>query len=135
MGHMRFWSRAILLGACVAGIFGCDDKQTYVKVNVAGSSTFTKVTLSLSISGQDAKTFQNVTFSQTSPFKVGLAVPASLTGTITISGEASTSGCIVGQGGPVSADAQAAETGPGVTLTINAISGGPGLDAGTATRY
>jgi len=40
----------------------------------------------------------------------------------------------VGQGGPVSADAQAAETGPAVTLTINAISGCPGMDAGTDTR-
>ena len=46
---MKFWSRAVLLGACVAGIFGCDDKQTYLKVNVAGATAFTKVTLSLSV--------------------------------------------------------------------------------------
>src|SRR3569623_1940648 len=134
MVPMRCRSWAVLLGACVAGILGCDDQQTYVKVNVAGNSAFTKVTLSLSINGQESKTFQNVTFSQTTLFKVGLAVPASLTGAISVAGDASSGSCVVGMGGPVFADAHAAETGDGVALTINAVSGCPGMDAGMDLR-
>ena len=131
---MKLWSRVVLLGACVAGVLGCDDKQTYVKVDVVSRTALMDVTLSLTIAGQDTKTFRNVNLGPTTAYKAGLSVPASLTGTIVISGEASSGTCVVGTGGPVSADAHAAETGDGVMLTITPVTGCPGADAGTDAR-
>ncbi|HEX2659327.1 MAG TPA: hypothetical protein VHU40_13680, partial [Polyangia bacterium] len=97
----------------------CDDDRGVISVDVlANQTTFTDVTLRITLNNSNERTFGHVAFDATKAFKAGVYIPDGVSGTVHLTGNVDDGKCLLGTGMvDVQGVMPGASAGP-VTLTI-----------------
>src|SRR5215471_4068559 len=108
---------AFLALVVIAGMLACGERSL-VAIDVSGDQKFTDVRLTIMADGSVMKEFPHATFDQTNVYRIGVYMPADVSGVVSLEGTADDGTCVKGRGTAQATGVQGGEITKTVSLVL-----------------